>query len=76
MAKNIKYFMQQRMDPRHFGPNTMGCLVRGITPSKMRWCIMSPFLKFGGMTSFLILILTNYEEWSGDGSTHSITQTK
>jgi hypothetical protein len=37
---------------------------------------MSPLLKFGRMTSFLILILTNYEEWSGDGSTHSITQTK
>jgi hypothetical protein len=37
---------------------------------------MGPFLKFGGMTLFLILVLTNYEEWGGDGSTHSIPQTK
>jgi hypothetical protein len=38
------------------------CLVWGIKPSKLRWCIMSLFLKFGGMTSFLILLLTNYNE--------------
>jgi hypothetical protein len=37
---------------------------------------MGPFLKFGGMTSFLILVLTNYEEWDDDESTHSIPQTK
>jgi hypothetical protein len=37
---------------------------------------MSLFLKFVEMTSFLILVLTNYKEWGGDGSTHSITQTK
>jgi hypothetical protein len=37
---------------------------------------MSSFLKFGGMISFLILVLTNYEEWGSDGSTHSIPQTK
>ena len=37
---------------------------------------MGPFLKFGVMTLFLILVLTNYEEWGGDGSTHSIPQTK
>jgi hypothetical protein len=36
---------------------------------------MDAFLKFGGMTPFLILVLTNYEEWGGDGSTHSIPQT-
>ena len=35
------------------------CLVWGITLSKLRWCIMNSFLKFGGMTSFLILVLTN-----------------
>jgi hypothetical protein len=23
----------------------------------MRWCIIDPFLNFGGMTSFLILVL-------------------
>jgi hypothetical protein len=27
---------------------------------------MGSFLKFGEMTSFLILVLTNYEEWGGD----------
>jgi hypothetical protein len=37
---------------------------------------MSAFLKFGGMTSFLMLVLTNYEEWGGDVLTHSIPQTK
>jgi hypothetical protein len=37
---------------------------------------MDLFLKFGGMTSFLILVLTNYDELGGDGSTHSIPQTK
>ena len=37
---------------------------------------MSSFLKFGGMTPFLILILTNYEKLDDDGSTHSIAQTK
>jgi hypothetical protein len=37
---------------------------------------MGLFLKFGDMTPFLILVLTNYEEGCGDGSTHSITQTK
>jgi hypothetical protein len=47
-----------------------------ITPSKMRWYIISLFLNFGGMTSFLILVLTNYKECGGDGSTHSIPQTK
>jgi hypothetical protein len=36
-----------------------GRLVWGITPSKIWWCIMGSFLKFGGMTSFLILVLTN-----------------
>lgn len=34
------------------------------------------FLKFGGMTTFLILVLTNYKECGDDGSTHSIPQTK
>jgi hypothetical protein len=42
----------------------------------MSWCIMGPFLKFGGVTLFLILVLTNYEEWGGDGSTQYIPQTK
>jgi hypothetical protein len=28
------------------------------------------------MILFPILVLTNYEEWGGDGSTHSIPQTK
>jgi hypothetical protein len=28
------------------------------------------------MTSFLILVLTYYEEWGGDGSTHFNPQTK
>jgi hypothetical protein len=37
---------------------------------------MGSFLKFSGMILFFILVLTNYEEWSGDGSTHSIPQTK
>jgi hypothetical protein len=37
---------------------------------------MCPLLKFGEMTTFLILVLTNYEKWDGDGSTHSILQTK
>jgi hypothetical protein len=37
---------------------------------------MGSFLKFGGMTLLLILVLTNYKEWGGDGSTHSIPQTK
>jgi hypothetical protein len=30
------------------------------------------FLKFGRMTSFLILVLTNYDEWGGDRSTYFI----
>jgi hypothetical protein len=38
------------------------CLVRGITPFKISWCIMSLLLKFGGMTPLLIVVLTNYEE--------------
>jgi hypothetical protein len=42
----------------------------------MWWYIMGPFLKFGGMATFLILVLTNYKEWGDDGSTHSIPQTK
>jgi hypothetical protein len=37
---------------------------------------MSLFFKFNGMTAFLILVLTNYKEWGGDGSTHFIPQTK
>jgi hypothetical protein len=37
---------------------------------------MSPFLKFGRIIPFLILVLTNYEEWGGDESTYSILQTK
>jgi hypothetical protein len=28
---------------------------------------MGSFLKLGGMTPFLILVLTNYKEWSGNG---------
>jgi hypothetical protein len=27
---------------------------------------MGLFLKFGGMVSFLILVLTNYKEWGDD----------
>jgi hypothetical protein len=42
----------------------------------MRWCIMSPFLKSSGMTSSLVLVLINYEEWGGDRSTHFISQTQ
>jgi hypothetical protein len=52
------------------------CLVWEIKPFKLKWCIIGLFLKFGGMTPFLILVLTNYKEWGGDGSTHSIPQTK
>jgi hypothetical protein len=37
---------------------------------------MSIFLKFGGIILFFILVLNNYEELGGDGSTHSIPQTK
>jgi hypothetical protein len=37
---------------------------------------MSLFLKFGGMTPFLILVLTNYKELGDNGSTYSIPQTK
>jgi hypothetical protein len=37
---------------------------------------MSQFLKFDWMISFLVLVLTNYEEWVSDGSTYSIPQTK
>lgn len=37
---------------------------------------MGPFIKFGVMTSFIILVLTKYEECVDDGSTHSIPQTK
>jgi hypothetical protein len=37
---------------------------------------MGSFLRFGGMTSFLVLVLTNYKERDGDGLTHSIPQTK
>jgi hypothetical protein len=29
-----------------------------ITPSKMKWCIMSSFLKFCGMILFFVLVLT------------------
>jgi hypothetical protein len=36
---------------------------------------MGKFIKFGGMISFLILVLTNYEEWVGDRSTNFISQT-
>jgi hypothetical protein len=37
---------------------------------------MDPFLKFGGIITFLVLVLTNYVYWGGDGSTHSISQIK
>jgi hypothetical protein len=37
---------------------------------------MSQFLKFGEMTLFLMLVLTNYEEWGDNGSTLFILQTK
>jgi hypothetical protein len=37
---------------------------------------MSLLLKFDGMTSILMLVLTNYEEWSSDETTYSIPQTK
>lgn len=53
-----------------------GCLVWGITTSKMIWCIMSSLLKFCGMTLFLMLVLTNYEENDGNGSTNFIPQIK
>jgi hypothetical protein len=39
-----------------------GCLVRAITPSKLRCCIMDSFLKFGVMIQFLIFTLTKYKE--------------
>jgi hypothetical protein len=42
----------------------------------MRWCIMTLFLKFDGMTPLLILVTTNYTEWGGDESTYFILQTK
>lgn len=38
----------------------------------MSWCIMGLFLKFGVMTLFLILILTYYEKFGGDGSNYFI----
>jgi hypothetical protein len=37
---------------------------------------MSQILKFGEMTIFLILVLTNYEKLSSDGSTHFIPRIK
>jgi hypothetical protein len=41
----------------------------------LKWYIIGLFLKFGGMITFIIS--TNYyEEWGGDRSTHSISQTK
>jgi hypothetical protein len=45
------------------------------------WCIISLFFKFGGITLFLVLALTNYaltnyEEWGGDESTYYIPQIK
>ena len=37
----------------------MRCLVWWITLSKIKRCIMDPFLKFGGLTRFHILVLNN-----------------
>jgi hypothetical protein len=37
---------------------------------------MNSFLKFSGMISFLMLVVTKYEDWGGDGSTNPISQTK
>jgi hypothetical protein len=37
---------------------------------------MNLFFKFSGMISFLILVLTNYEELVSDGLTHSIPKIK
>jgi hypothetical protein len=37
---------------------------------------MNAFLKFGGIIPFIILVLTNYKEWDGDGSTYSTPKTK
>jgi hypothetical protein len=56
--------------------SSIKCLVWGITPTKMRWCIMSLFFKFVRMTTFLVLILTNYEEWGDNRSTYFIPETK
>jgi hypothetical protein len=36
-----------------------GWLNWGINPLKIRWCIMSLFLKFSGLIIFLILVPTN-----------------
>jgi hypothetical protein len=38
--------------------------------------MMSPLLKFGQMTLFIVLVLTKYEKWGGDVSTYFISQTK
>jgi hypothetical protein len=45
---------------RNFGIQIKRMFVCEITPFKIRCCIMSPFLKFGGMISILMLVLTNY----------------
>jgi hypothetical protein len=37
---------------------------------------MNPFMKFDGMTPFLMLVLTNYKKCVGDVSTHYNPQTK
>jgi hypothetical protein len=52
------------------------CLVYGVTPCIMRWCIVSLSHEFCRNSSFLMHILIIYVEWGGDRSTHSIPQTK
>jgi hypothetical protein len=37
---------------------------------------MSLLLKFGGITQFIVILLTNYKNWGSDESTDSIPQTK
>lgn len=60
-------------------PDYTGCLdlfgLRNYSVQN-KWYIMDLFIKFGRMTSFIILVLTKYEECVDDGSTHSIPQTK
>lgn len=54
-------------DPSNHSSNLVrGCLMH----------IISLFFKFGGMITFLVLVLTNYKNWESDGLTHFIPQIK
>jgi hypothetical protein len=72
--KSLLLIRRQMIETSHSKPNLRGRLIWWITLFKMRWCIMSLFLKFGRITLFIMLVLTNYKKWCDVGSTYFISK--